>query len=431
MNQPPIAFTILISLLCVVILTIRKDRMIAPFIIAMCFLPADLSYKLGTLDFRAIRVLAVVGAFRVLIVSNEASLKFNKIDKLFIAYNIVGAVIYIVASQSHMGAFVYKGGVCIDTIILYIVFRNLLQSIDVIESIGKIFAMCVLFLLPFIFSEYFSAHNLFSIVGREAISIRNGEVRATGTFNHAILFGSFAVALIPVIWSSYKIERKNFYLFAVLSCLFFVFACSSSGPLVALAGVFFFLSFFKWKRYSPLLAKLILFLAIFIHVVRERELWHFLYVRIAVKASSTGYHRFLLVDAAVKEFKNWWLFGYGDLGPQWHTKYWPRNHAHFTDITNHYLLEGVRGGFFTMVLFILLCFFCIKTLGGLAVRQDSVEYQRLWWGFTVMMIAHCISFLSVAYFGQITMLLYLTIAIAAYAYDVTWQSAGQSITNER
>jgi hypothetical protein len=123
------------------------------------------------------------------------------------------------------------------------------------------------------------------------------------------------------------------------------------------------------------------------------------------------------MDAAVKEFWDWWLFGYGDLGPQWHTKYWSYTYATFTDVTNQYILEGVRGGFFTMLLFVWLCFKVIKVLGAFSISRTRLAEQWLWWGFTVMMIAHCVTFLSVTYFGQITMLFYLTIAVAAFTYD--------------
>lgn len=70
-----------------------------------------------------------------------------------------------------------------------------------------------------------------------------------------------------------------------------------------------------------------------------------------------------------------------------------------------------------MIGFIALCYIATKTMGKFSILQNTNQAQRIWWGFTVMMLVHCISFLSVAYFGQITMLFFLTIAIAAYAYD--------------
>ena len=397
--------------------------MIVPLIIAMCYLPADISIKFGTIDLQAIRILALVGFLRIYVLEEPERIHFNTIDKLFFAYNLLGAVIYILASESQFGAFVYKCGTIIDSIFLYIVLRQIVRTKEEINLILKTFSICIIALLPFAIIEFYTANNLFSILGRSAISIRDGEIRTACTFSHAILFGSFAAALVPIFWADFKSQKSYVKLFAILCCFFFIYSCSSSGPLVAVAASLFFILFFNFKQYSARLYWFVLATATFIHLARETPIWHFLYVRISIKGSSTGYHRYLLMEAAVKEFWNWWLFGYGDVGPQWHVIYWPWTWASFTDMTNHYLLVGVRGGFFTMLLFIILCYKSVKVLGLYSIAQKNVKDQWLWWGFTVMMLTHCISFLSVAYFGQITMLLYLTIAIAAYAMDMSQKEA--------
>ncbi|MGB3209084.1 MAG: hypothetical protein WBB19_00115 [Desulforhopalus sp.] len=417
MNNLSPGFLALLFFLGVAIFLVKKDELIVPIIIAMCFLPADKSVQLFGLDFQAVRIMSLLAFCRIDFSTKHINLKDNPIDILFLSYNFVGALIYIVQSSNHLGAFVYKSGTLIDSIILYIVFRYTIQRKEQLFLIVKAISICVIILLPFIIFEYFSATNLFSILGRSAVAFRDGEVRAAGTFSHSILLGSFAVSILPVIWANYRISKSLFHAFATLCCLFFIFACSSSGPIVVLAGVIFFLSFFNLKQYSSSLSWCVLVLAVIIHIIREAPLWHFIFVRISIKDSSTGYHRYMLTEAAIKEFWNWWLLGYGDLAPQWHLKYWPWTHAHFTDITNHYILEGIRGGFFTMLIFVILCYLVIKTLGTFSITQTDRNEQWLWWGFTVMMISHCITFLSVAYFGQITMLLYLTIAVAAYAHD--------------
>ncbi len=411
------SFLVLLFFLSIWVLVVRKEKIIVPLIIAMCFLPADISLKIGTLDFTAIRVIAFLGLLKIYFSGDHGRLEMNTIDKLFILYNVFGSIIYFISSYNKFGAFILKSGACVDSIILYIVLRNAIYTKDDIRLIIKTFSICVIILLPFAMFEFYSANNLFAILGRSAISLRNGEIRTATTFSHSILFGSFAAAIIPILYAEYKIKPSIFKLLSISCCIFFVYASSSSGPIIVLMGVIFFLIFFKWKQYGSSFAWFMLATATFIHFIRNNPLWYFLYVGIKVKDSSTGWHRVLLMDAAVKEFWNWWLLGYGDLGPQWHTKYWPYNHAKFTDVTNHYLLEGVRGGFFTMILFVFLCFKVIKTLGSFSISQNEVKDQWLWWGFTVMMIAHCITFLSVAYFGQITMLLYLTIAVAAFAHD--------------
>jgi len=417
LNDVTPTFMVFLFLLSMGVLFVKREHVVVPLIIAMCFLPADISIKIATLDFYAVRVVALISLLKMFIGHDYGRIRANKIDRLFFLYNVLGSIIYIIASHHKLGAFIYKSGTFVDSILLYIVLRNAIYSKDSLRLIIKTFSICVIILLPFTIFEFYSANNLFSILGRSAISMRDGEVRAAATFSHSILFGSFSAAIIPILWADYNIQKKKVTLLSIFSCLFFVFASSSSGPIVSLMGVVFFLIFFRWKQYAALLARFMLLMALAIHFIREKPLWHLIYVRLSIKVSSTGLHRYVLMEAAVKEFWNWWLLGYGDISPEWHIKYWSYTHAKFTDVTNHYLLEGVRGGFFTMLLFILLCYRVIKILGAYSNSQKKVEDQWLWWGFNVMMIAHCITFLSVAYFGQITMLLYLTIAIAAFAYD--------------
>ena len=391
--------------------------MLVPIIIAMCFLPADKSIKIGSLDFQALRIIALVSLLKILSSPPQNKLIYNTIDKLFISYNLFGSIIYIISSTYTFNAFLYKGGVFIDSILLYIVFKHCIQSKETMLLICKTFSLCIIVLLPFAFFEFFTATNLFAFLGRSSIAFRDGEVRVACTFSHSILFGSFAAALFPVLWAYYMIKKSFLKLIPLIGCIFIIYACSSSGPIIACAAGVCFLSFFKWKQQSNLLSKLIFLISIFIHFAREKPIWHFIYVRISIKGSSTGWHRYILTEAAVDEFWSWWLLGFGDRDPGWHLKYWPRTHAKFTDITNHYILEGVRGGFFTMIIFVTLCYKTIKTLGTISILEETKEDQWLWWGFTVMMIVHCVTFLSVAYFGQITMLLYLNIAVASYAFD--------------
>ncbi len=417
MNTVTPAFLTLLSFLCLGIIFAKRENMVVPLIVAMCFLPADISIQIATLDFQAVRIVALVALLKMFLSNEHGRIQTNAIDRLFFLYIIVGYVVYVIASHDLIGAFINRSGRFVDSVILYIVIRNAIYSKDSLRLIIRTFSICIIVLLPFALFEFYSSQNLFAILGRSLISIRNGEVRTATTFSHSILFGSFAAALVPIFWAEYKYKKSKTILFSVFCCVFFVYASSSSGPIVALAGVIFFLIFFRWKRYGSAFAKLVLVIAIVIHLIREQPLWHLLYVRLSIKGSSAGWHRFQLMEAAVKEFWNWCWIGYGDLGPQWHTKYWSYINIHFTDVTNHYLLVAVQGGFLTMFLFILLCYKVIKILGVSSICAESIEDQWLWWGFTVMMVTHCITFLSVAYFGQITMLLYLTVAVAAFAYD--------------
>ncbi len=414
-------------ILCVSIFWVKREHVIVSLIAAMCFLPSGISIKIATLDLQAVRLLAICGIIRVLADGNRKRSDFNTIDKLFFSYQIIGFFIYVFASDDFSHAFIYKCGKAVDSIFLYIVLRYSIQSKEDILLAVKSFAVCVFVLIPFVMVEYFFEYNMFTLLGRDTIDIRGGEVRATATFSHAILFGSFAVALMPMFYALRKYGQTTLSNGSLICCFFIVIACSSSGPIIALAATVFFMAFFKWREKGKLLFWSIVTSSLFIHFVRESPIWHLLYVRISVKASSTGYHRYLLIEAAIKEFWNWWLVGYGESGPSWHEKYWPWTYAHFTDVTNHYLLVGVRGGVFTMFLFIVLCYKVIKNLGIASIYAEKQSEQWLWWATAVMMISHCITFLSVAYFGQIEMLLYLTIAIGALATSQNYKNSSSTL----
>jgi len=408
----------LISCLSFSIFLFPFNRVIVPIVVATCFMPADIAVILGPFHLYPIRILAFLSVVKLVVSGPNAAVRITKIDKLFIFYNLAGAVIYVIASKDSGQALIFQSGQLVDSLMIYYVFRKVITGTSSIMGICAVFKVCVIILLPFVIFEFFTANNLFSFLGRSGISVRAGEIRAAATFSHPILLGSFGAALLPMLWALYKVDRNKSTLFSVLICVFFVFSCNSSGPIVALISSVFFLAFFRWRRYGNILFYLMLFVSTIIHFVRESPIWHFIYVRVRIKPSSTGYHRYLLFDAAVKEIKEWWLLGYGDQGPQWHIKYWPWTHATFTDVTNHYLLIGVRGGLLALLPFIILCYNAIKYLALASIGASSDNDQWLWWGNAVTMIVHCISFLSVAYFGQITMFLYITIAISSLAMQI-------------
>jgi hypothetical protein len=70
------------------------------------------------------------------------------------------------------------------------------------------------------------------------------------------------------------------------------------------------------------------------------------------------------------------------------------------------------------VLFIIILIVAIKTAVGYSLRRVPAEQQRLAWGICVMMLGHCISFFGVSYFGQIRMLLFLSLALVGWIYGL-------------
>jgi hypothetical protein len=136
-------------------------------------------------------------------------------------------------------------------------------------------------------------------------------------------------------------------------------------------------------------------MAVVIHFVREKPVWH-LIARLSSVTGGTGYHRYKLIDAFVRRFDEWALFGTGN------TAHWGWG---LQDTTNQYVAEGVRAGLATLVLFIILLRFSFVQLRLARNAFERLEGSKslgalLAWGSSVSLAVHCVSFISVSYFGQ-------------------------------
>jgi hypothetical protein len=85
------------------------------------------------------------------------------------------------------------------------------------------------------------------------------------------------------------------------------------------------------------------------------------------------------------------------------------------DITNQFILQGVRGGLVTMILFICIVVISFSAIGRAvrAMRGKSRRTELLLWTLGAAIFAHVISFMSVSYFDQNIVSWYLLLAIIA------------------
>ena len=70
------------------------------------------------------------------------------------------------------------------------------------------------------------------------------------------------------------------------------------------------------------------------------------------------------------------------------------------DITSQYLLEGLRGGLLTLVLFVLIFVFAFRNLARMCRAAQSKGDLALCWALGVGSSVHCVNFIGVSYFGQ-------------------------------
>jgi hypothetical protein len=254
--------------------------------------------------------------------------------------------------------------------------------------------------------------------------MREGRMRCQGAFAHPIIAGCFWASLLPLaaaLWWQGAANR----MWAILGSITFVgivLLSASSTPVMGVifavfGGAMFFVRW--WMKY---ILAFVLLLSVGLHFSMKAPIWH-LISRITIAKGNTGYHRFMLIDSAIHRFNEWALFG-------------TRTTAHWfwggQDVTNQYLLEGVRGGFITLVLFIATIWLCFRATGRMwrAWKHDRAKVI-LAWALGVSLFVHCTNFIGVSYFGQGVFVWYLLLAMIGSLDEMTRKAVRESATSLR
>jgi len=405
--QEPTLYIAILSGIAVVLLP--EKYFLLPYILAACFVPTDQRVIIMGLDFTILRILILVGLLRIWIGGQHLFLKLNTIDKLLMAWVICGSLIYII-QWMNIKAVINRSGYLFDTLGLYYLLRQKLRSWEQVRFVGSLLAVSALLLAPLIAIEWSTGSNPFVILGTVATSERQGRYRCQAAFPHAIMLGLFWATLVPVFAGLARTERlRQMYYVAIGAGIFIVISTASSTPLAVLLLVICILGLFRYRRYALQAAYCLCAMVVGLHIIMQAPVWH-LIARINLIGGSTGWHRYHLINQAVKHFREWMLIGCR------HTGHWGFGLA---DITNQYVLEGVRGGFVTLLLFVILLMTAVKTIVKYSLQTTPAKQQWFIWCICVSLLGHCLSFIGVSYFGQIRMLFYLVLAVAGLTYEMS------------
>src|SRR5690606_24267277 len=165
-------------------------------------------------------------------------------------------------------------------------------------------------------------------------------LRCQGAFSHPIMAGCFWVGVLPwigALWWAGPAARVR-ALIGTTACLGIILLCASSTPIAGVLVVALAAAVFPFRAHMRKIRWAILLGIIGLEIVMKAPVYH-LIARIDLVDGSTGYHRYRLIDAAVHRFGEWAFMG-------------TRSTAHWgwglADVTNEYILQGVRGGALTL-----------------------------------------------------------------------------------
>jgi len=344
---------------------------------------------------------------RIVCGQDSKPLHWNSFDKLLVAWAVLGATVYVLRWGT-FAAVINRSGFLFDSVGMYWLFRKNITGMDDIKQLGRFLAACSFVMAVLVSLEWTSGRNPFAVLGRVGTVVREGEYRCQASFPHSIMLGLFWATAVPLFVGLWKSEgRAWFFLSATAACVFIVIATRSSTPVLTLLIVLGLLPLFRCRKYGRRAAWALLAVLVALHIVMRAPVWH-LVARVNMVGGSTGWHRYHLINEAINHFSEWAVLGTRDT-THWHPLLW--------DITNQYVLEGVRGGLIGLVLFVVLLVRAVARVGAASLRRMSPGHQWLLWGICVSILGHCVSFFGVSYFGQIILLLYMTFAIVGWVFS--------------
>ena len=402
----PIA-VVFVLLMVILILRLPRRAAILPMIATALYITNLQRIVVGGLDFDMMRIAIMAGMMRVFLRSEYASVQINAIDKTIIWFVIVSIITGTILGKS-FGAFVNRIGFAFSVLGVYFLSRVLINEFNAIDRVIIGLAILSVPVAIAMSLEQVLGENLFSIFGGvpEHPMIRSGRLRSQGALPHPILAGSFGAALIPLMWGLWCKDRRyrKFAVIGAISATVITITSASSGPVFSYASGILGLVMWKFRKYMRILLYGGFFSLVALHMVMKAPVWALMW-RIAVVGGSTGYHRYLLIDQAIRRIGEWWLVGSTSMG-SWH---WG-----LQDVTNQFVRVGVNGGLLTLTLFVIVIILCFKTIGH-AVREnkDQPFLQKYIWAIGVSLFTHVVSFMGVSYFGQAILFWYLTVAIIA------------------
>jgi len=393
--------------LCFFLLLAPRRFILFPFIMAACIVPMNQRIIFLGLDFTIVRLLLVVGILKLTMSGKTRVVRWNTFDKLILSWGVIGSLVYI-AQQVSLGAVIYKSGVMLDSLGFYWLFRHIIFEWDDVFRSVKFFAVFAIITAPFIALEKYQETSFFSIFGPTLGQFHRGRYRAAGPFPHFIIMGCFWASLLPFFYARIKINKdKALYWIAIFAVLSNVYFSASSTSILTVVAIILFWNIYSYRMYGKTLFWMTCCGLFLLHLIMKAPLWH-LMARGAIFSGSTSWYRYFLFDNFTKHVSEWFFLGTKS------TAHWG---AGLTDITNQFVLEGVRGGLVTLVVFIMTLYCAVKIPGKFSLGRVTPEAQWMSWGICVSMLGHFVTFWGVSYFGQINMLLSFTFALVGFTLE--------------
>lgn len=411
MNGPGIIFLLLNAL---VLLVLPRRWAPLPLLIGACYMTLDQGIEIGPFRFTIIRVLALAGFIRVLLRQERPAGGLLRLDGVLLVW-AGWALVSGLFHKEVQAALIFRLGLVYNVLGIYFLIRCFCQTRADVVHLLQLIAILLMPVALEMVGELLTGHNLFGVLGggAEGVIVRGDRPRARGPFAHPILAGTVGAICLPLMVGLWR-QHSRIAGFGGLACLLMVGASNSSGPLMAVLTSGVALVFWRWRHLTRQLRIAAVAGYLLLALVMKAPVYY-LIARINLTGSSTGWHRARLIESSLQHLREWWWAG-TDYTRHWMPTgvSWSPDHA---DITNYYIKMGVLGGLPLMLLLIAALIVGFGYAGRvwreLELRGADGEDPFLIWSVGCALFSFAVSAISISYFDQSYLFVYLVLAILA------------------
>lgn len=390
----------------IAVLLIHRRYALLPIIVGCCYMTVGQTVNVGPVTLSVIRIIVAVGIVRILVRGEHLAGARNGMDNIMITW--IGWLVF--SSFIHPGdkvPLVFNLGQAFNIGGIYFLTRVFCATREEFIGVVRMISWLLAPIAVEMVLEHATGRNLFSVFGA-GVLVRDDKFRATGPFAHAILAGSVGAVCFPLMLGIWREYRKS-ALIGMLACVVIVVASNSSGPIMSLIfgiGALCLWIRREWLRYV-LWAAMACYMML--AIVMDRPAYYIL-DSIDLTGSSTGWHRAHLIESSINHLDEWWLAGTN------FTRHWMPTGVSWSpdqcDITNYYLLMGVWAGLPLMFLFIVLVLKAFRCAGEIIRSEQTLAKKDrfLVWCVGSALFAHTATCISVAYFDQSYIFMFLCLA---------------------
>jgi hypothetical protein len=406
--HPFVAVQMVIAI--ILLLCLPRKYAIVPLILATFTISLGQVVVVAGIHFTVLRILILAGLIRWAAYKDaKFAGGFNTLDRLVTLWAF-SSLIVISLQWMETQALIKSLGDFLDLLGGYYVARFLIRDVEDLKRAIKALAAVTVVMSVCMINEQITHQNVFGLLGPAMPpQIRDGKLRSQGAFEVYIDAGVFGAVLVPLLvwlWSDKKSKVVTYL--GVAGALTMMLTCNSSTPLLAFAGGVLGLWLWRFRKKMRLFRWALVLTLVALHLVMKGPVWA-LIGRIDLTGSSSGFHRYYLVDSCIRHFGDWWLLGYKNFG-SWGWDMW--------DLSDQYVAVCLTGGLITFIIFIALL---SRSFGALGIARKRLaaagERKQEWfcWCLGCALLAHVVGWFGCSYMAKMQMTLFPVLAMISVA----------------